>query len=293
MDINIANFNLDHTLGCGQVFRWKQSGRGNAGKDCMDCTNGDACRTWTGIISNDVVCITQTGRSLSIDTRLKMDDIIAYFRLDDDLNSIYASICKDEHIKKAVAMYDGLHLIQQDIWECLITYMCSTASNIPMIEKRLSLLSRVFGHEIGDRPTEKFYSFPEPIALASASEQVLMDCKLGFRAMNIKKAAQTVVNGTIRLEELPKLGYHDAKSELMKLDGIGDKVADCILLFSCNKGGAFPVDTHISQIVRTLYFDGAKMSDKKVAAWAKEYFGPYCGYAQQYLYHYKRMNFSK
>jgi len=296
MDIDITNFNLDHTLGCGQVFRWKQNGKGDGVKDYTNGTNhndGNGDSSWTGIISNDVVCITQTGTTLSIDTHLNMDDIIAYLRLNDNLDSIHASICKDEHLKKAVAMYDGLHLIQQDIWECLITYMCSTASNIPMIEKRLSLLSRVFGHGISATPIEDLYSFPEPIILASASEQELLDCKLGFRAMRIKKAAQAVVDGTIRLEELSKLEYHDAKSELMKLDGIGDKVADCILLFSCGKDGAFPVDTHISQIMRTLYFDGAKMSDKKVAAWARAYFGPYCGYAQQYLYHYKRMNFSR
>ena len=292
MDIDIANFNLDHTLGCGQVFRWKRNEKGNGGKDCAYSTNSNDS-TWTGIISNDVVCITQTGRTLSIDTRLKREDIIAYFRLDDDLNSIYASICKDEHVEKAVAMYNGLHLIHQNTWECLITYMCSTASSIPMIEKRLLLMSRMFGHDIGGTPTERLYSFPEPIALASASEQELRDCKLGFRALRIKKAAQAVVDGTIRLDELPKLEYNDAKAELMKLDGIGEKVADCILLFSCGKDGAFPVDTHISQIMHSLYLDGAKMSNKKIAAWAREYFGVYCGYAQQYLYHYKRMSFSK
>ncbi|NOR47484.1 MAG: DNA-3-methyladenine glycosylase 2 family protein, partial [Methanosarcinaceae archaeon] len=168
-----VDIDLDHTLDCGQVFRWEREGDWWVG-----VVNGDVIRARNDIESGTVL----------VDSSLPREFVASYFRLDDDLSYILDSIDKDRYIREAIQRYRGLRLIRQEPWECMISYMLATASSIPTIKKRISLLSRMFGDEIG----EGYYSFPDAKSLADASESDICECKLGFRAGRIQKAAQQV-----------------------------------------------------------------------------------------------------
>ncbi|AAM06922.1 TPA: DNA-3-methyladenine glycosylase 2 family protein [Methanosarcina acetivorans] len=267
-------FNLDYTLDCGQVFRWEKSGD-----------------WWTGVVGDHVIRLSQEEDSgeLLIDSRLPPEFFSHYFRLDDDLPSIYESINKDLLINRAINKYSGLRLIRQDPWECLISYMLATASSIPTIQKRIYLLSRFFGQEL----EEGYFSFPDPDTLAEADLSLLDKCKLGFRTERIKEAARDVASGELDLNVLYRLEYRYARERLMRLRGIGEKVADCVLLFAFEKMEAFPVDTHVRQIIQHYHIDDSYFETctnlSCMGEWGREYFGYYCGYAQQYLFYQKRL----
>jgi len=163
-------------------------------------------------------------------------------------------------------------------------------------------LSRRFGHQVSYKGCS-FYSFPGPEALTDASINELRKCKLGFRAKLVRDAAQKVGANEIDLEHLKKVDYETAKAELQKVSGVGNKVADCVLLFSLEKLEAFPVDVWMRRIVGTHYSDRfdrsliGKISSKtslsrkayeRIGSFARDYFGRYAGYAQEYLFHYAR-----
>ena len=267
-------FNLDYTLDCGQVFRWKKEGD-----------------WWTGVVGDQVIRLSQEKDSgeLIVDSKLPPEFFSHYFRLDDNLSSIYESINKDLLINRAINEYRGLRLIRQDPWECLISYMLATASSIPTIQKRICLLSQFFGQEL----EKGYFSFPDPEALANADPSLLDKCKLGFRTERIKEAAGEVASGELDLKILFRLEYRYARERLMRIRGIGEKVADCVLLFAFEKMEAFPVDTHIRQIIQHYHVDDSFFETctnmSCMGDWGREYFGPYCGYAQQYLFYQKRM----
>jgi N-glycosylase/DNA lyase len=267
-------FKLDYTLDCGQVFRWEKSGD-----------------WWTGVVGEHVIRLSQEEDSgdLLVDSRLPPEFFSYYFRLDDELPSIYESINKDLLINRAINKYSGLRLIRQDPWECLISYMLATASSIPTIQKRIYLLSKFFGQELEDG----YFSFPDPETLAEADLSLLDKCKLGFRTERIKEAAREVASGELNLNVLYRLEYRYARERLMRLRGIGEKVADCILLFAFEKMEAFPIDTHIRQIIQHYHIDDNFFESctnmSRMGDWGREYFGYYCGYAQQYLFYQKRL----
>lgn len=267
-------FNLNHTLDCGQVFRWEKIGD-----------------WWTGIVGDHVVRLSQEGDNggLLIDSELPPEFFAHYFRFDDPLPLIYESINRDLLIDRAINRYRGLRLIRQDPWECLISYMLATASSIPTIQKRIYLLSQFFGQEIEDG----YFSFPDPETLANADTCLLDMCKLGFRTERIKTAAEEVCSGELDFDALFRLEYKYARERLMRLRGIGEKVADCVLLFAFEKMESFPVDTHIRQIIQHYHIDDSFFETCTTLScmgdWGREYFGQYCGYAQEYLYYQKRV----
>ena len=268
------DFDLDYTLDCGQVFRWDKIGT-----------------WWVGVVNGSTVRLQQDRESgeVLVDSSLPEGYLEDYFRFDDDLDDILRRVNKDSFMDEAIRKYRGLRLIRQDPWECLISYMLATAWSIPNIKRGISLLSNTYGKEIGDG----HYSFPEPEALASLCDGELRNCKLGFRSNRIVKAAKHVADGDLVLDELFKVEYKEAKQRLMYLEGIGEKVADCILLFAFDKMEAFPVDTHVEKVVRHYYggrefFNGA-VTKSKIGDWGRMYFGEYCGYAQQYFFYQKRL----
>ena len=265
-------FNLNYTLDCGQVFRWEKDGD-----------------WWTGVVGDQVIRLSQDSGELLVDSKLPPEFFSRYFRLDDDLPSIYESINRDLLINRAIRKYRGLRLIRQDPWECLISYMLATASSIPTIQKRIFLLSQFFGQEL----EEGYFSFPDPETLANADISMLDKCKLGFRTERIKEAAREVASGELDLDVLFRLEYRYARERLMRLRGIGEKVADCVLLFAFEKMEAFPVDTHIRQIIQHYHIDDNFFENctnlSRMGDWGREYFGHYCGYAQQYLFYQKRV----
>jgi len=288
LDLAKTPFNLDYTLACGQVFRWKK-------------LNG----WWRGVLGETVVKIRQNGEALRFQSYPKRVDsafVWSYFRLDDDLPHIYSRIRKDRYVNEAVKRFHGLRIMRQNPWECLISYICATNKNIPAIQNMISNMCMRFGKKITFE-NETFYAFPKPRDLAEASLKELRLCKLGFRAERVKAASKLVNSGAFNLEALKTLPYERAKKELMTLSGVGPKVADCVLLFSLGKLKAFPIDVWMKRIILEFYrehFDLSfidKVAAKKslspnqyeiISSFGRKCFGEYVGYAQEYLFHFKR-----
>jgi len=260
-------FSLDFTLQCGQAFRWKKIGE-----------------WWNGVVRQNVVKVRQNEHVLEFQTypeELDSKFLESYFRLDDELLKIYSLIVKDEHIKATVERFKGLRLMRQEPWECLISYICATNKNIPAIKDMILNISKRFGEKLLFDGQE-FYTFPKPKDLANTSIEELKACKLGFRAERVLEVSRKVNAGEFNLECLKKLNYAQAKNELMKLPGVGPKVADCVLLFSLDKLEAFPIDVWMRRIVIT------RGEYNRIGLFGRTYFGKFVGYAQEYLFHFQR-----
>lgn len=281
-------FSLDYTLDCGQLFRWKK--RGN---------------WWYGVVADQVIKIKQDNDKLIFqfypETR-NYSFIENYLRLDDNLLTILSEINKDEHINKAINCFCGLRLCRQEPWECLISYICATYKSIPAIKTMISSISRYYGKKLTFNGID-FYTFPKAEKLAQIKPKDLKCCGLGFRTHRILETAKLIANENISLEDLKKTEYREAKRELLGLPGVGQKVADCVLLFSLEKLEAFPIDVWIKRVATTFYphyFDSTfvkRVAEKgsittkeygTISSFGKKYFGKYAGYAQQYLFHYLR-----
>lgn len=281
-------FSLAFTLECGQAFRWKKTGD-----------------WWYGVVRRNVVKVRQRQSVLEFQTypeQLDFKFLENYFRLDDDLPKIYSRIVKDEHMKAAVERFRGLRLLRQEPWECLVSYLCATYKSIPAIEDMILKMSKRFGEKLVF-DGQKFYTFPEPKDLADAGIEELKACKLGFRAERVLEVSRKVAAEEFSLEALKELSYEEARDELTKLPGVGPKVADCVLLFSLDKLEAFPIDVWMKRVFMEYYsehFDPSfvkKVSGKKflsrgeynkIGLFGRAYFGEFVGYAQEYLYHFKR-----
>jgi len=284
LDQSTTPFDLEHTLKCGQLFRWERRGD-----------------WWYGVVRDKVVKIRQIDDRLAFQTfpeKVDADFIENYFRLDDNLPSILSEIGKDEHTRKAIQCFRGLRIVRQEPWECLISYICATYKNIPAIRNMILNLSKRFGRKITFN-SHRFYTFPKPSDLAQASFEEIRECKLGFRAERVLETSKIIDRGELDLEGLRKMDYKKAKHELMLLPGVGQKVADCVLLFSLDKLEAYPVDIWIKRIILDCYpsyFEDSfieKVSGKSsitpgeyetLSSFGRKYFGKYAGYAQEYLF---------
>jgi N-glycosylase/DNA lyase len=203
-----------------------------------------------------------------------------YLALEEDYGRIIKSLQKDKFVAEAIKRYRGLRICRQDPWECLISFICSSASNIPKIQKNISKLAQSFGRKIKN----KAHAFPTRDEIKSL--RTIRSCGCGFRSPYIFEAAKKADEKW--LNSLRKLPYETAKKELMKLNGVGEKVADCVLLFSLGFGEAFPVDVWVKRVMEELYFNNKKTSEKKIREFARKKWGKHAGYAQEFLYHYRR-----
>jgi len=280
------SLNLDVTLCCGQVFRWNKKGD-----------------WWYGVADDKAFKVRQINSELEFanaDTKF----VENYFGLDDNLKKISANIGRDEHIGKALRKFWGLRIIRQDPWECLISYICATYKNIPAIKHMLLNLSSRYGEKILLDGME-FSTFPKPEKLAKAPVEDLLDCGLGYRAKYVQVTSKRIFENDFELESLRKLPYTQAKKQISTFAGVGPKVADCVLLFSLGKTEAFPVDRWVERVILNHYVEklppelAHKLQKRegltnanyaKLNVFGREYFGEYAGYAQEYLYHYERMN---
>jgi N-glycosylase/DNA lyase len=222
--------------------------------------------------------------------------ITHYFSLDTDLTEIVSSFDRDPVIHAATKHCHGLRLIRQPPWECLISYICSTNSNIPMIKKRIEYLSKRYGTPL-KAENGTLYGFPDSDRLTKSCDTALSECRMGYRGPYVKKTACSITDVDAWEHSIASLSYPDARRELMKLQGVGPKAADCILLFSFQMYEAFPVDVWIRRIMREHYLpslqsEGALTSREytTILAFAKKHFGKYCGYAQEYLYAAREIN---
>lgn len=250
---------LDYTLGCGQVFRWyKEDGK------------------WKGLIDNREVHLKRSGETIEVSGEVGMDDLRSCFRMDDDLGSIYDSIKKDERMRELVEKYEGLRLVRQDPWGCSVSFILATCANIPRIRRMIETLCVEFGDLLpGGR-----YTFPSPQDIVDDGKR-LKECGLGFRADRVLEFSQRVCDGEVDFELLREMGYRECVRTLKRHNGIGDKVADCIALFSLDHLEAFPVDVRIKNALHSEY--GVE-SYREAREFGRDYFGRYAGYAQQLIY---------
>jgi N-glycosylase/DNA lyase len=272
IQIPAQDFSLADTLACGQAFRWH-------------ARNG----AHYGFIHNCAVRVRQTDSTLTVETvdsRLTAADVIRYFALDLDLAPILASIDHDAQIHDAVARQRGLRILRQDPWECLASFICSSFNNIARIEGMIERLCQQFGSPLSFNGF-RGCSFPPPEAIARAPERRLRELGLGFRAPYLKRTAKMIAEGKLPFEALRRTDYAVTKAALLRCDGVGDKVADCVALFGLEKYEAFPVDVWIERALR-YYFRAKTPTPARAHDFARRHFGRYAGWAQQYLYHYVR-----
>jgi len=270
---NKFSIDIDNSINSGQVFLWEKQGS-----------------DWYGIDGQDVLKINKNGVIKSI-RNLKTD----FFRKNDNMQEIIKSISKDKTVKKAVKEYEGLRLFRQDPFQCLISFIISSNSNIQKIKNSLEKITKKFGKKVKIQNKE-FFLFPEPEKMAKATIDEIKSCGVGYRAPFIKEAAKMVILKKIDFEYLKKCDYHEAKKNICLVPGIGNKVADCIMLFSLNKLESFPLDTWMIKILEKYYSKEFKIETKTITQKQYEllhekivnYFGPYCGYAQQYLFKMER-----
>jgi len=275
-------------LSCGQAFRWEKLGS-----------------WWYGVVEGKVVKVKQTSEGLEFQTHpgtTDADFLKDYFRLDDNLSHILSKINKDECLGKAIRELHGLRIIRQEPWECLISYICATYKNIPAIQKMILNLSKRFGKKIMFDGYD-FYTFPKPSDLAKADLEEIRRCKLGFRSSRVSETSKIIDRTEFNLEALKKIDYDKAKCELLTLPGVGNKVADCALLFSLDKLEAFPVDVWMKRIILESYsshFEKPFIRQalrkrsvppseyREIGLFGRRHFGEYAGYAQEYLFHFFR-----
>jgi len=275
----VLNFNLGHTLECGQAFRWERY---------LHAKGFDA-GVYYGVIGRALVKVRYDNPHLILesDTALNKKEISEYFGLNDDLKQILGEIDVDKNIHKAIVKFRGLRILKQEPWECLASYILSINNNIPRIKILIERLSELFGSKLSLDGIKR-HTFPKPDKIANADLKTLKGLKLGFRARFLKNAARKIAHKKFDLADLKDLSYDEAKERLISLEGVGEKVADCALLFSFKKYEAFPVDVWIKRYMESTYFNGKKVSANRVGEFARQHFGRYAGYAQEYLYHYVR-----
>lgn len=184
----------------------------------------------------------------------------------------------------------GMRIIRQEPWECVATFITSAMKQVPHIRQISLTLRERYGEPIGP----SLHAYPTPEKLASAGEAELRNAKLGFRAKNLALAARMIANGTVDLRSIRSLPTSEARVELCRLPGVGEKVANCVLLFAYERLEAFPIDVWIERVLRELYFKRKRnVTTRRLREFAAEYFGPFAGYAQQYLFHHARKTLKK
>ncbi|MCI8355606.1 MAG: 8-oxoguanine DNA glycosylase [Lachnospiraceae bacterium] len=200
-----------------------------------------------------------------------------YFDLDADYEAIITSVDSgDTYLRQAVSYGKGLRILRQDLWEMIVSFIISQQNNIRRIRKCIETICERYGEARISESGVSYHAFPEPEALALASQEELQDCNLGYRSRYIRQTAGSIVQGEVELERLQKMDYGQARAELKRLCGVGDKVADCICLFALHHLDAFPRDTHINQVLERRYRQGFPFDRYRGCA----------GVMQQYLFYY-------
>jgi len=269
---DIENFNIEDILECGQCFRFHKLGD----------------KKYVIIAHKRELTITQTDEFIIFHDTAKKDfeNIwFDYFDLNTDYKKISSILSENDSVlKEAINFAKGTRILRQEPFECLISFIISQNNRIPMIKTVVNNISEKFGEKI-----ENYYTFPSIEELKNATVEELNECKTGFRSGYIRDAVSKISAGELSLCDIEKLSYADLKTELMKIKGVGEKVSDCVALFAYAKLDAFPIDVWVKRITEHFYFDGKDTAKDKIEVFAKEKFGEYSGYAQQYLFHYARM----
>lgn len=254
-----GGINLPLTLDCGQAFRWKETEKGK----------------FTGISKGYETVISSDGETITFHNTSKEEAELIwadYFDTVTDYPSVIKKLSEDEKVAFAVQQYGIIRILNQDPWETLCSFIISACNNIPRIKGIVERLCTGFGEE------RKYgFTFPSAELLAAKTAEDLAFLRSGYRAPYIIDAARKVASGEIDLEKIKKMDEKSAEKELMKISGVGKKVADCTMLFSLGFGDTYPVDRHIARANALLYPDGLP-----------DCFNGHKGLAQQYIFHYQR-----
>lgn len=277
----VKDFRLSQILECGQCFHF----------DKLDD------EVYEVIAFGRAVKMEQSGGVLRI-YGSSMEDYEGIWRpyldMDNDYGLIKESVIKaDSALQTAVNEKDGIRILNQDFFETLISFIISQNKNIPQIKQCVKNISHRFGDEVIGYNGEAFYVFPDVDRLHEVTEDELRECKVGFRAPYIMNATEAVYSGNVTKEKLDALDIEQARELLMTIKGVGEKVANCALLFGLGRREAFPVDVWMKRIMESMYFDGKDTKKLEIEAFAVKKFGNLGGYAQQYLFDYARTTLFK
>jgi N-glycosylase/DNA lyase len=271
---NNSIIDINFTINSGQVFLWDKI------ED-----------RWFGINGDEILVIAEPFQIGSSSKSVRR-----FFRQDDNLKKILSDISRDSLVGTTVKQFSGLRLIRQDPFQCYISFICSSNSSIQNIKNMLLRLCQKFGNKV-EFENRQFSTFPSAERLANATTKDLLSCGLGFRAKYVREAVKAVNLEKIEFESLRKTDYKSALETLKTVRGIGNKIADCILLFSLDKLESFPLDRWTQRILQKYYpkifyaTHGKSLTEKKYNSLHEkivEHFGPYAGYSQQFLFKMER-----
>lgn len=276
IQIQVNCFNLKYTLECGQCFRWEKI---SEEKD-----------TYIGVIYDRVLKIRQIGNVLYVSSNNmeNLEEVVKkYFDLYKDYAAIEKRISKvDKNVNKAVKNTSGIRHLNQAFFETLISYIISANNNIPRISKSVKEISKRYGKKVNFEGKD-YYLFPTPQQLKAVSKEEYRSCGVGFRDSYILNTVKEVLEGKIDFGKLDEMTTDELRKLLLTFKGVGPKVADCILLFACNRQEVFPIDVWVERVMSVLYFKEAKgaMSKKEILKYADEKFGKDAGIIQQHLFY--------
>ncbi|MEY2599475.1 MAG: hypothetical protein RLZZ142_1734 [Verrucomicrobiota bacterium] len=268
---------LEVTFGSGQAFHWQRAGVG-----------------WVGAVGEQAVYVEEGPGGAGLGgLKVNKEGAAAawhYLALEDPLEAIYASFPQEDAVlAEAVAFCRGMRILRQPAWEAVATFITSSMKQVAHIAAISHTLRRRFGRRLALGEREVF-AYPEPAVLAGLEEADLRACALGYRAGHLLGAARMVASGEVDLRAVEGMEDGRAREELCRLPGVGEKVANCALLFGFGRLRAFPVDVWIDRVIRERYFAGKRrVTAERVRKFCAQGFGPYGGYAQQYLFHHARL----
>ena len=275
---NCKSFKVKDIFECGQCFRWNEEPDGS----------------YTGIFGHNVLNVKEE-KDIVITGICNGDieDICKnYFDLDRNYEEIKETLSLiDDNMKESIKYGEGIRILNQDLWEMIISFIISANNNIPRIKGIIERMSAKYGQEIKFRGTS-YYTFPTIDELSQASVKDLKDLGLGFRDRYVYETTKKIKEGKINLENLKQEPTNEVRKQLLTLTGVGPKVADCIMLFSTLKRfDVFPVDVWVRRVMNDLYIhneDETKVNKKQIQEIARDKLGPLEGIAQQYLFYWKR-----
>lgn len=263
-----------HIFECGQCFRFKK----------------EADDSYTIVAKGKVINVSADGGNIILKntTDEEVADIwFDYFDFGTDYTAIKNTLSADKYLKESVNYGNGIRILNQDLWECVLSFIISANNNIPRIQSIVEKLCQRFGDKISAFDNT-YYAFPDAEKLKNVTKEDLAFLRAGYRDSYLLDAIKKVTDGKIKLDTLSDLPTQEAKTELLKIKGIGNKVADCILLFGNKRSETFPVDVWVKRSIGTIYTD--EIGKMSISDFATFKFGNLAGYAQQYLFYYMREN---
>lgn len=279
---NVDCFELDHIFDCGQCFRWNKQEDGS----------------YIGVIGSGVLQVSKNKNNVCFEGVIDGDInsiVYNYFDLGTDYNVFKKELSEiDDNMRKSIEFGSGIRILNQDLWEMIISFIISANNNIPRIKGIIDRISKKVGKKVEWRGKE-YYLFPTVEEMSELSVADFRELGAGFRDKRLYTSTQMILNGKVSLEFLEKCNDTALiREELLKLDGVGEKVADCIMLFALKRFDSFPIDVWVRRVMNTLYIhndDETKVSKKDINNTANELFGDIRGIAQQYLFYWARENF--